>query len=211
MGLQFVRIFLFLSCHPRSLPSFPSPPFLAFFYLAGAKGNSRLQCHTSFSVGAYQLNALLGFGIAAPVLFIPADLPILRSYKPAKHLAIPQFQAPDSLLLRGLSMHSWYSKASLVFLKETLWRAATFFWRWSPRELVWWLLPGLNCQGLLTLLLISSFFGIQCFLLNKAQATGLSALQSERWIESNQALFLCFLWAVWGILSVNSFSLKHFS
>lgn len=30
MGLQFVRIFLFLPRHPRSLPSFPSPPFFAF-------------------------------------------------------------------------------------------------------------------------------------------------------------------------------------
>lgn len=30
MWLQFVIIFLFLSCHERNLPSFPSSPFVAF-------------------------------------------------------------------------------------------------------------------------------------------------------------------------------------
>lgn len=30
MGLQFVRIFLFLSCHPRNLPCVPSSSCLAF-------------------------------------------------------------------------------------------------------------------------------------------------------------------------------------
>lgn len=88
MGIQFVRIFFVPVLSSKNLLSFPSFPF--FLYLAGAKGSTRLQCHTSFCVGAYQLIALLGFGIAAPVLFIPA-VTHPQITQPAQSLAIPQF------------------------------------------------------------------------------------------------------------------------